>query len=162
MNWTIAAILLLLIITANGAPVVGSLLFGNRFNHPIDDHRSLSDGYPILGNSKTWRGLIMSLALTIAAALLLGMNWTLGAAIAAGAMAGDLLSSFIKRRMGLKSSSMALGLDQVPEALFPLLLTMPVTGLGWRETALLALLFLVLELVLSRILYQLHLRKHPY
>jgi CDP-archaeol synthase len=41
--------------------------------------------------------------------------------VAATAMAGDLLSSFVKRRFGLAPSSKATGLDQIPEALFPLL-----------------------------------------
>jgi hypothetical protein len=36
-------------------------------------------------------------------------------------MAGDLFSSFLKRRLNLPPSSPALGLDQVPESLFPLL-----------------------------------------
>lgn len=161
MNWTLAAILFL-VIAANGAPVVGSLVLGNRFSQPIDSHRRMRDGYPLLGSSKTWRGLVFSLCLTTAAAPLLGMSWTLGAVIAAGAMAGDLFSSFIKRRMGMKSSSMALGLDQIPEALVPLLLAMPITGLGWRQTGVLVVLFVVLELILSRILYGLHLRKQPY
>ena len=35
-------------------------------------------------------------------------------------MAGDLLSSFTKRRMRLASSSMAPGIDQVPESVLPL------------------------------------------
>src|SRR6478736_778738 len=37
------------------------------------------------------------------------------------AMAGDLFSSFVKRRLHLASSSMAIGLDHIPESLFPLL-----------------------------------------
>ena len=37
------------------------------------------------------------------------------------AMAGDLFSSFVKRRLHLASSSMAIGLDHIPEFLFPLL-----------------------------------------
>ena len=45
--------------------------------------------------------------------------WRLGALVAASAMAGDCLSSFIKRRFGLEPSRMTLGLDQVPESLFP-------------------------------------------
>ena len=45
--------------------------------------------------------------------------WRLGALVAASAMAGDCLSSFIKRRFGLEPSEMTLGLDQVPESLFP-------------------------------------------
>jgi hypothetical protein len=42
------------------------------------------------------------------------LRWRLRALIAASAMAGDCLSSFIKRRLGLERSSMTLGLDQYP------------------------------------------------
>ncbi len=55
------------------------------------------------------------------AAWLIGLSWQLGVVVAALAIAGDLLSSFVKRRMGLASSSMAIGLDQIPESLLPLL-----------------------------------------
>ena len=34
-------------------------------------------------------------------------------------MAGDLFSSFVKRRLRLASSSMAIGLDHIPESSFP-------------------------------------------
>ena len=42
-----------------------------------------------------------------------------GVVIGATAMAGDLLSSFCKRRLKLAPSSQALGLDQIPEVLLP-------------------------------------------
>jgi hypothetical protein len=37
------------------------------------------------------------------------------------AMAGDLLSS-LSKRLGMEPSTMALGLDQIPESVFPALL----------------------------------------
>ena len=39
----------------------------------------------------------------------------IGLLVAATAMAGDLLSSFLKRRLALAPSSQAIGLDQIPE-----------------------------------------------
>jgi CDP-2,3-bis-(O-geranylgeranyl)-sn-glycerol synthase len=78
------------------------------------------------------------------------------------AMGGDIVSSFVKRRSGLSPSSMALGLDQIPESLFPLLacrLLLPLTVL---DITVAAILFLVGEPILSRILFKLHLRDRPY
>jgi transposase len=60
------------------------------------------------------------LATSICAALM-GLGWQVGTLISTFAMAGDLLSSFVKRRLHLASSSMAIGLDHIPESLFPLL-----------------------------------------
>jgi hypothetical protein len=73
----------------------------------------------LFGPSKTLRGLVVSVVATTLSAPALGLAWTTGLLAGAAAMAGDLGSSFIKRRMGLPSSSRALGLDQVPEALLP-------------------------------------------
>jgi len=70
------------------------------------------------------------------------------------AMVGDLFASFVKRRLGLISSSQAIGLDQIPESLFPLLacrLLMPITAL---DIATATVLFFVGELVLSRLLFK--------
>ena len=65
------------------------------------------------------RKTLYLLDVTKPAAVLMGLPWHMGALAAASAMAGDCLSSFIKRRFGLEPSSMTLGLDQVPELLFP-------------------------------------------
>ena len=48
--------------------------------------------------------------------------------LAAASMAGDLLASFLKRRFGLKVHAQAIGLDQIPEALLPLLLNTSAGG----------------------------------
>jgi len=77
-------------------------------------------------------------------------------------MAGDLLASFIKRRMGIPSSGMALGLDQIPESLLALLLVEPLYRFGTGQIVAMVVLFLVAELVLSRILYALRIRKRPW
>jgi CDP-diglyceride synthetase len=110
---------LILISAANGAPVLFARLLGARFARPIDGGIVLRDGRPLPGRSKTWRGLAAAVLLAACAAVLMSLPWQLGALAAASAMAGDCLSSFIKRRFGLEPSSMTLGLDQVPESLFP-------------------------------------------
>ncbi len=156
------ALLLVLILVANGAPVVARKLLRARFDTPVDGGRILADGHPLLGASKTWRGLVSSVLLTAIASWLLGYGGLLGALTATAAMAGDLLSSFIKRRMGIEPSGRAAGLDQVPESLLPVLATAPLLHTGPREWLIVVLLFLMLEPVLSRMLYRLHIRKRPY
>ena len=78
------------------------------------------------------------------------------------AMAGDLISSFIKRRMGLPPSSMVLGLDQIPESLLPALVSTNLMALTAGDVVLIVVLFFVGELVLSRLLFRVHLRDQPY
>jgi CDP-archaeol synthase len=48
-----------------------------------------------------------------------GLPSTAGLLVSAMAMIGDLLSSFVKRRMKLVPGSMAFALDQIPESLLP-------------------------------------------
>jgi hypothetical protein len=153
---------LLLIVVANSAPVLGHKLFGRRFNYPLDGGWKIVDGHRLLGSSKTLRGIALSLAATAATAPFLGLPWILGALLAGLSMAGDLTSSFIKRRLGLPPSSQALLLDQVPESLLPLLVFRTWLGLAAWDIALVVLVFFVLELLLSRLLYRLRLRDRPY
>ena len=109
----------------------------------------LWDGRPFLGPSKTWRGLAASLAVTPLAALALGLDWHLGLVVALGAMAGDLLASFAKRRLGLGSSASAPVLDQLPESLIPGLVVSGTLGLGWLDLGLVVGAFTALDLALT-------------
>ncbi len=154
--------LLCLLLVANGAPVIAWDLLGERFAWPVDGGRRWRDGRPLLGPSKTWRGLGAALLATPAAAVALGLPWATGLMVAAGAMAGDLLSSFVKRRLTIEPSGKARGLDQIPESLLPLLAVRDRYGLGWGDIALLVAVFFVLEMTISPLLYRLGIRKRPY
>lgn len=154
--------LLCLLVVANGIPVLAKKVFGSRGALPLDGNRQFADGRPLLGPSKTVRGLVLSVLFSGLAAPLLGWTFTTGALFGALAMAGDLLSSFIKRRLGMASSSMALGLDQVPESLLPLLGLSAALGIGAFDMAAVVALFFVGELVLSRLLYHLNVRDRPW
>lgn len=154
---------LILILIANSAPILIRLFpILSRFDYPLDFHKCFIDHRPLLGKSKTWRGLIASVVFTAVCASWLGINWSVGASVGVLAMTGDSLSSFIKRRLGLPPSSMALGIDQVPESLLPLIYLHFQWQLGWWQVSLLVVCFIVLELAISRILYCLHIRNHPY
>lgn len=154
--------LLLLLIIANGTPIVARQIFGRRFEYPIDFGWHLKNGQNLFGSSKTFRGIITAIIVATFAAVILNVSWKHGLLIGGWAMLGDLLSSFVKRRLGMAPSSMALGLDQIPESLFPLLAVSNALGLGWWQIAYLVVLFVVTELVLSRVLYKFKIRNRPY
>lgn len=162
MDFVVAFKLLLLLVAANGAPIIARKLLGARADRPIDNHRCFIDGQPLFGSSKTWRGLIAAMLVTPPAAWLLGLPPLIGLHVALLAMLGDLLSSFVKRRLRIPPSGMAFGLDQIPEALLPLLVVGLELGLDPADVVLLSVVFLVVELLLSRILYRLDIRKRPY
>lgn len=154
--------LLFLVAIANGVPVLAHTIMGELLAHPIDCHARFVDGRPLLGTSKTFRGLLLSFLATTLVSAGIGMGWAVGILIAVSAMAGDLVSSFIKRRAGAPVSSMAFGLDQLPESLLPALATMKPLGLTSSDVIAVCAIFLVAELALSRVLYRFHLRDRPY
>ena len=81
---------------------------------PVDFNRNWSDGRRILGNGKTWRGLVCG----VLAGILIGLvqiwlvstyHWDLPqhtllsvTLLALGALLGDMGKSFFKRRLGRK------------------------------------------------------------
>jgi hypothetical protein len=153
---------LILISAANSAPVIAKRIFGDRYTRPIDGGLFLSDGNPLLGSSKTWRGLVAAILSSTCAATLIGLPAQVGLFAGACAMAGDCFSSFIKRRLHLKSSSMAIGLDQIPESLFPAILCRFYLQLGYIDILAVVLIFFVGELFLSWIFFTIGLRDEPY
>jgi CDP-2,3-bis-(O-geranylgeranyl)-sn-glycerol synthase len=154
--------MLILLTVANGTPVIAKRLLANRFAWPVDGNLNFIDGRPLFGSSKTIRGVLVSVIMTSACAPLLGLDVGVGVLTGATAMAGDLLSSFVKRRLGLAPSSRATGLDQIPESLFPLLACRQALSLTLADIATGVVIFFVGELLLSRVLYRFHVRDRPY
>lgn len=154
--------LLLLILIANGVPLVAASLCGDWGARPLDGGRVLADGRRWLGDSKTWRGVLLAPLATGLAAVPLLLPIGVGVVIGIGAMLGDLLSSFVKRRLGMASSSMALGLDQIPEALVPLLVVADRLELSWTAIGLTVAGFAAVELALSPVFFRFGIRNRPY
>ena len=74
---------------------------------PVDGNARFIDGRPLVGPSKTIRGIVVSLVVTALGAILLGLHFWIGLLVAGTSMAGDLFSSFLKRRVRLGPSSKA-------------------------------------------------------
>lgn len=162
MQPLVIAKLLVLLTLANGVPVVAKKALGARLGWPLDAGIYFFDGQPLLGPSKTIRGVLLAVLATAAAAPILGLEVGTGALVGSLAMAGDCCSSFLKRRLGLRSSSRATGLDQVPESLFPLLGCRAALALTAGDIAATVAVFFLGEILLSRLLYRWRLRDRPY
>ena len=154
--------LLVLLAVANTAPLLAKRVMGDRFSWPLDGGLAFFDGRPMFGKSKTLRGIVLAVIATAAVAALVGPDWRTGAVVGAAAMAGDLFSSFVKRRLALPPSSQATGLDQVPESLLPLLAVRAMLPLTVLDIAALVALFFIGEVLFSRVFYRFGLRDRPY
>jgi CDP-2,3-bis-(O-geranylgeranyl)-sn-glycerol synthase len=148
------------------------------------------DGRPILGPSKTWSGFLFAgfaampfalleawlillappnlalvpvLAPTVAAAI------PLAALLTFGAMSGDALGSFVKRRMGRPSGTRTLLLDQLPFVLVPIAIGLVVypalfveVFASWQAVLWLLVYTLGLHAAFNWVGYRLGLKKVPW
>ena len=128
------------------------LFFRERFNIPLDGNKLFFDGKPVLGHTKTVRGILSSLLSTCLVAWAIGVPAAIGALASCSAMTGDLLSSFIKRRFSIPSSKSVPVLDQLPESLLPLVMVKPYFNLAWRDVAIVLVAFFIIDLILSYLL----------
>jgi hypothetical protein len=162
MHYVALTQVLILLALANGSPVIAKRIFGENYAAPIDGNARFVDGQPLVGPSKTIRGVGISLVVTALGAMLLGLQFWLGLLVASAAMAGDLVSSFVKRRLHLASSSKVTGLDQIPESLFPLLACQFVLSLTALDIAVACAIFFAGQILLSRLFFWLRWRDRPY
>ena len=108
-------------------------LLSSRFDTPLDGNLVLWDGQRLLGSSKTIRGVIAATLTTTAIFMILDMPVLTGFFFGLSAMLGDSLSSFVKRRARLNPGDSVPWLDQIPEALLPVLLVRASLELDWFQ-----------------------------
>ncbi len=107
-------LVLLPALAANGAPVL--LRYKGT---PIDGGHSFLDGRRILGDGKTWEGFATGVLYGSALSALLSLAANSPVALfggivsSFGALLGDMLGAFIKRRLGLERGAPAPLLDQL-------------------------------------------------
>ncbi|PSQ10187.1 hypothetical protein BRC99_07515, partial [Halobacteriales archaeon QS_7_69_60] len=113
---------------------------------PIDGGRTLGDGRRALGDGKTWRGTVTGTAAGVVVALALNLLAPMAtdltglglpsfpasaaASLSAGAMLGDILASFLKRRTGRERGAALPGVDQLDFVVAALALTFLIAA-GW-------------------------------
>jgi len=142
---------LLLVIVANVAPwAVGRWLKG-RWAAPLDGGTTLSNGTRVIGGHKTWRGLIAGALACGLTASLLGYTFMLGMAFGALSLTADVASSFMKRRFRWAPGAEIPGLDQLPEALLPLIVLSGPLGIGLLGSVGVGMVFLMLDLAVMRL-----------
>lgn len=126
--------LLILLWLINFAPPLTALVLDKKWSTPIDLGCSYRDGRPLFGSHKTIRGFLAGIIGGTLVGAAMGFVWWIGPAAGILSMCGDLLSSFLKRRLSFLSGDVVPGLDQVPEGLLPFLVLAPHFSLSAAET----------------------------
>ena len=142
---------LLLVVAANTAAWAAARAFRTRWDAPLDGGKAWRDGTRLLGAHKTWRGLVAAVVACGVAAQLLRLGFGLGAAFGALALLGDAASSFVKRRLRLPPGTEVLGLDQLVEALLPLIVLQRPLGLGLVDILIVAAAFALLDVAATKL-----------
>ncbi len=153
---------------ANAAPVVVAKVWRLRGAlHPLDGGVVLWDRRRLFGENKTVEGFAGGLAGgTLASVLLnvLGLHTVAeGFVLSLGALLGDLLGAFVKRRLGLAPGAPAPLLDQLDFVFGSIALRTLIFGyVEWVRVAMIIAITPFLHLATNAVAYLLHLKKHPW
>ena len=159
---------------ANMAPVVAKNMF-RKLTLPIDFNIGLGNN-TIFGKNKTYRGLIAGMLAAIIVAytqfflnggnifadlaLVDYSNWLLiGLLLGLGAMFGDLVKSFVKRRLGLKPGMPFVPFDQLDFVFGALIFVYPVAKLPMEKMAIILFISFILHMVINHIAFYTGIRK---
>ncbi len=137
---------------------------------PLDMGKSV-DGHRLLGANKTWRGLLFgALMAAITAGIIyriledgngLAAAMLVGGLMGFGALIGDAVESYFKRRRGVKPGEAWFPFDQTDYIIGGLLFVAPFTGLSVNLALAVFILYFVLHVVTSYIGYLVGLKDKP-
>lgn len=166
-----------IIIPAYAANGLAPLINGR---HPIDGDR-LFRGKPVLGKGKTWEGLLFGTFIAGVIGLveqlafsylpfeispvplnIVPMSFQFGLFLGLGAMTGDIIASFFKRRLGMKRGQSAPVLDQDDFIVGSLVFASAIVRVEFSWWVLLLVFTPVFHLVANRIGYWIKVKPIPY
>ena len=155
--------------------------------HAIDGGRVLEDGQPVLGPGKTWEGFIVGfvsgvligLLQVVTAPILFSIivqyvylppelvpivlvTLPLVILVALGALVGDLIGSFIKRRLKIARGRPAPLLDQLDFLVLAMLLGALITPIHWVLAIFMLIVTPIIHLVANIIGYLVGLKQEPW
>jgi CDP-2,3-bis-(O-geranylgeranyl)-sn-glycerol synthase len=141
---------------ANATPVI---LGGGK---SLDGDRNWVDGKPILGDHKTVRGTFTG----IAAGFLVGLlqkSLVRGTLLSIGAIGGDLIVSFFKRRLGYKPGALFPIADQMGFIIFAVILvSLTDSAPEWERALGIILATLPIHYLTNVIAWVLKLKNNPW
>lgn len=162
---------------ANMAPVMARGSF-KELKVPIDFNTKV-DNHTIFGKNKTFRGLIFGILLGILVTFTQYMlydlghfmelsfidysNWlTLGFLFGSGAIIGDLIKSFFKRRLNIKPGKPFIPFDQLDFVIGSVVFVYPVYHLTIYQVVTMLLVSFFLHILVNHGAYYLNIRKEKW
>lgn len=149
---------------ANATPPLLTRFFG--LGRPIDGGRRWR-GRPLLGTHKTWQGLIGGTCAGMATFAAqrtfddLAVPLSFGVAISVGALAGDLVKSFAKRRLAFEPGRRWFPFDQLDYVIGALAAGAAFMPLTLRDIVATVLVYFALHLAVSAVGFVLGVKATP-
>lgn len=161
---------------ANMAPVIVKKI--NFLEIPIDFNKKINDK-PIFGKNKTFRGLIFGIifamiitylqfllyknGLFVEISIIDYSNWILiGFLMGFGAIFGDLVESFVKRRLNYKPGKSFVPFDQLDFVVGALIFVYPLVMLSLNKIVIILLLSFVLHVIVNHFAFYMNIRKEKW
>jgi len=166
---------------ANGTPVVVMHLpILKKWNYPLDCYKTIR-GVRIFGEHKSWRGLVFGVLMAIVTAYIqleIYKNWTwlretlnfdftsispliYGTLAGLGAILGDAIKSFFKRRINIKPGSTWFPFDQIDYIIGGILFLLPYIRLSFWLYLLTFVIWFGIHLISTYIGFLLKLKDKP-
>ena len=163
------SLILLPIYVANAS----AMLLGGKT--PVDFNKNFFDSRPILGKGKTFKGTILGITagIIIAAAInglipeqtaqYYSVNYLLIAALlVALAILGDIIGSFIKRRLNIERGKPVLLLDQLDFVIVPMLFLWSQKFVSLTEIIIVLVITLIVHRAANYIAFKFKLKRVPW
>ena len=161
---------------ANMAPVIVKKI--NFLKYPVDFGKKLNNK-PIFGKNKTFRGFFFGILFSIVISYLqhIGYSkeffktlsffdysgWLLfGFLMGFGALSGDLMKSFFKRRFGILPGKKFIPFDQTDFVIGAMIFIIPVFGFDWKIFLVSLFLSLILHIITNHLAFCLKIRSEKW
>ena len=132
----------------------------------MDFGKNFIDGKRIFGINKTFKGFFFGLAIGIFVGLLEVMFFHFPLLFSiltpTGALLGDLVGAFLKRRLGIIPGGMLPIVDQVDFVVGALVFSLPLAIVSWELALTVLLITPPIHLFTNFIAFELKLKKHPW
>ncbi|MBM3282400.1 MAG: CDP-2,3-bis-(O-geranylgeranyl)-sn-glycerol synthase [Candidatus Diapherotrites archaeon] len=149
-----------------------AMVFGGKT--PIDGNRNWSDGRPIFGKGKTWKGTGMGVLIGTFVGLLLWYFFPVYTQLVSseyvayvfllstGGLVGDIVGSFIKRRMNMPRGHPAQILDQLDFVVGGVLFSVAFSTPNWTALILLVMITPFMHMTFNRLAYMIGMKSVPW
>lgn len=140
------------------------------FNTPLDFGMKLGK-IRLLGSHKTWKGLISGCLSAMLVSLIQSKFTTgleiydysqpllFGFLLGFGALFGDSVKSFFKRRVRINPGKPWIPFDQIDYSIGALIFVSPIIFLGWLNSLIIVIISLLIHIIANHLGYYLGIRK---